>query len=65
MDYTKSGDWELGVVIERRKWVEGMEIRDQILELGRDLTFSFDAVPTIDTVLYFRGSTKGDRDRWR
>ena len=27
--------------------------------------FSFDAAPTIDMVLYFGGSTKEDRDRWR
>ena len=30
-----------------------------------DFGFSFDAVPTIDTVLYFRGSRKEDGDRWR
>ena len=34
MDYTKSGDWELGVVIERCKWVEGLEIGDWRLEIG-------------------------------
>ena len=45
MDYAKSGDPEIGVVIKHCEWVEGMEIRywrsdigDQILELGRDLT---------------------------
>ena len=27
--------------------------------------FSFDAMPTIDMVLYFRGSMKEDRDSWR
>ena len=26
MDYAKSGDWELGVVIKRHEWVKGMEI---------------------------------------
>ena len=30
-----------------------------------DFGFSFDAGPTIDTVLYFRGLTKGDRDGQR
>ena len=34
MDYTKSGDPEIGVVIERRKWVEGMEIGDRISDIG-------------------------------
>ena len=34
----KSGDQELGVVIEHCEWVEGD--RDQILELGQDLTVS-------------------------
>ena len=27
MDYAKSGDWELGVIIEHHKWVEAMDIR--------------------------------------
>ena len=40
MDYVKSNDWELGAVIEHRKWVEGTEIGDQISELGQDLTVS-------------------------
>ena len=26
MDYAKSGGWEIGAVIERCEWVEGMEI---------------------------------------
>ena len=34
--------------------------RDQM-----DFGFSFDAVPTIDTVLYFRRETREDRVRWR
>ena len=34
MDYTKSGDWELGTVIEQYKWVEGMEIGYWILDIG-------------------------------
>ena len=38
MDYAKSGGRGIGVVIKRCKWVEGTEIRDRILELGRDLT---------------------------
>ena len=38
MDYAKSGDWELGMVIEHHEWVEGTEIRDWKLELGQDLT---------------------------
>ena len=29
MDYTKSGDWEPGMVIEHHEWVEGTEIRYQ------------------------------------
>ena len=40
MDYAKSGDWELGMVIERREWAEATEIGDQISELGWDLTGS-------------------------
>ena len=34
MDYAKSGDPEIGVVIERHKWVEGTEIRYQISNIG-------------------------------
>ena len=30
-----------------------------------DFGFSFDAVPTIDTVLYFRVETKEDGGGWR
>ena len=30
-----------------------------------DFGFSFDAALTIDTVLYSKGLTKEDRDRWR
>ena len=30
-----------------------------------DFGFSFDAAPTIDTVLYFRVETKEDRGGWR
>ena len=30
-----------------------------------DFGFSFDAVPTMDMVLYFGGLMKEDRDRWR
>ena len=30
-----------------------------------DFGFSFDAAPTIDMVLYSRGSMKEDGDRWR
>ena len=33
MDYTKSSDQELGVVIEHCKWVEGTEIRYQISDI--------------------------------
>ena len=33
MDYAKSGDQEIGVVIEHHKWVEGTEIRDGILDI--------------------------------
>ena len=40
MDYVKSGDWELGSVIECCEWIEGMEIRDWVSELGWDLTVS-------------------------
>ena len=38
MDCVKSGDQGLGAVIKRCEWVEGMEIRDRISELGQDLT---------------------------
>ena len=31
MDYAKSGDQEIGMVIEHCKWAEGMEIEYQIL----------------------------------
>ena len=34
MDYVKSGGQEIGAVIERCKWVEGTEIRDQISDIG-------------------------------
>ena len=34
MDYAKSGDLGIGVVIERHKWVEGTEIRDRISDIG-------------------------------
>ena len=30
-----------------------------------DFSFSFDAAPTIDTVLYFRVEMKEDGDGWR
>ena len=30
----KSGGREIGVVIKRHEWVEGMEIGDQILDIG-------------------------------
>ena len=30
-----------------------------------DFGFSFDAAPTIDTVLHFRRLMKEDKDRWR
>ena len=33
MDYVKSGDLGIGVLIKHHKWVEEMEIRDQISEL--------------------------------
>ena len=33
MDYAKSGDRELGVVIEHCEWVEGTEIRDRISDI--------------------------------
>ena len=32
MDYAKSGDWELGMVIEHHEWVERMEIGYQSWE---------------------------------
>ena len=35
---------------------------DRVDRVQMDFGFSFDAAPTIDTVLYFRGQTKGDRD---
>ena len=34
MDYAKSGDQGIGVVIEHRKWVEGTEIGYWILDIG-------------------------------
>ena len=34
MDYTKSGDPEIGVVIEHCEWVEGTEIEYWILDIG-------------------------------
>ena len=34
MDYAKSGDPDIGMVIKRHEWVEGMEIRDRILDIG-------------------------------
>ena len=34
MDYAKSGDRELGVVIEHHEWVEGTEIGYWILDIG-------------------------------
>ena len=34
MDYAKSSDWEIGVVIKHHEWVEGMEFRDQISNTG-------------------------------
>ena len=34
MDYAKSGDPEIGVVIERREWVEGTEIGYRISDIG-------------------------------
>ena len=34
MDYAKSGDPEIGVMIKRREWVEGMEIGYQISDIG-------------------------------
>ena len=34
MDYMKSGDWELGVAIKRREWVEGTEIVYQRSDIG-------------------------------
>ena len=34
MDYAKSGDREIGVVVERREWVEGTEIGFWILDIG-------------------------------
>ena len=34
MDYTKSSDREIGVVIECREWVEGTEIGYRILDIG-------------------------------
>ena len=34
MDYAKSGDQEIGAVIEHCEWVEGTEIGYQILDIG-------------------------------
>ena len=34
MDYAKSGDQGIGVVIEHREWVEGTEIGYWILNIG-------------------------------
>ena len=34
MDYAKSGDREIGTVIEYWEWVEGMEIKDRISDIG-------------------------------
>ena len=34
MDYTKFGDWELGVVIKHHEWVEGTEIGYRISNIG-------------------------------
>ena len=34
MDYAKSSDPEIGVVIEHREWVEGTEIEYWILDIG-------------------------------
>ena len=34
MDYVKSCGWEIGMVIEHCEWVEGMEIRYQISDIG-------------------------------
>ena len=33
MDYVKSGDWELGTVIERHEWAEGMDIGYQTSDI--------------------------------
>ena len=34
MDYAKSGDLEIGMVIKRREWVEGTDIGYRISEIG-------------------------------
>ena len=34
MDYAKSGDRELGVVVKCQEWVEGMEIGYWISDIG-------------------------------
>ena len=34
MDYAKSGGWEIGAVIERHKWVEGMDIGYRRSDIG-------------------------------
>ena len=34
MDYAKSGDLGIGVVIEHHKWVEGTEIGYRRLDIG-------------------------------
>ena len=34
MGYVKSGDQELGVVIECHEWIEGMDIRYRRSEIG-------------------------------
>ena len=45
MDYVKSGDQELGVVIKikHREWVEETLIGYQIFELGWDLTIDLNS----------------------
>ena len=57
MDYAKSGDPEIGVVIKRREWVEGTEIRYRILDIGvgtgsnspRYLTIIYNCDPHYDS----------------
>ena len=51
-----------------RSWLEVCQryIRGNVRDVGgqTEFGFSFDAVPSIDTVLYFRGSI-GNREAWR
>ena len=52
MDYAKSSDPEIGVVIERHKWVEGTEIGYRISDIGVGMGSNNNPkLPNMQTVL--------------